>query len=212
VVEPSGLAETDRVDTVVSDATGFLAFGSSRVPESDDGEPVGRGLIVWRSIDGVTWGVLPTQGLSKPAEYKYQSVSSVALRDDRMLAATGTECIDCFDDHALAFWRSEGTEAWTELTVSGIDDALDQANTDIVPAVAATSQGYLAFASVGKEHSDDRTPALWSSPDGERWEQSELEGPSPIDGSIDVAIASSRGVVALDATRSGLVVWRVEAR
>jgi hypothetical protein len=75
---PSGLAETDRVDAVVSDATGFLAFGSARVPGREEGEPQGRGLTVWRSTDGVAWEVLPTEGLSKPGEYKYQSVNSVA--------------------------------------------------------------------------------------------------------------------------------------
>jgi hypothetical protein len=209
--EPSGLAETDHVDAVVSDAAGFLAFGSSRVADRDKDESRGRGLTVWRSSDGVTWEVLPTEGLSKPGEYKYQAVNSVAVRGERMLAAIGTECVDCYDDHVVALWRSDGVGAWQELKFSGLD-ALDQANSDIVPAVAATTQGYLAFASVGEEHSEDRTPALWSSTDGQEWEASELEGPSPSGGSMDAAITTSRGAVALDNTRVGLVVWRVEPR
>jgi hypothetical protein len=159
----------------------------------------------------VTWEVLRTEGLSKPGEYKYQSVNSVAVRGDGMLAAIGTECLDCFDDHVVALRRSDVVSAWQELAFSGLD-AVDQANSDIVPAVAATSEGYLAFASVGEQHSEGRTPALWSSADGQRWEASELEGPSPSGGSMDAAISTSRAAVALDNTRAGLVVWRVEPR
>jgi hypothetical protein len=208
---PSGLAETDRVDAVVSDATGFLAFACARVPGREEGEPQGRGLTVWRSTDGVAWEVLPTEGLSKPGEYKYQSVNSVAGRGNRMLAAIGTECLDCFDDHVVALWRSDGVSAWQELGLSGLD-ALDQAKSDIVPAVAATGQGYVAFASLGEEHSEGRTPAVWSSTDGQRWEESVLEGPSPSGGTMDAAISTSRGAIALDNTRVGLVVWRVGPR
>lgn len=211
VVEPSGLAETDRVDAVASHPAGFLAFGFPRVADRDEDEPEGTGLTVWRSNDGVSWEVVPTVGLSKPGEYKYQFVNSVAVRGDGMLAAVGTECLDCFDDHVVALWRSDGVSAWQELTFTGLDD-LDQANSDIVPAVAAATDGYAAFASVGEEHSDDRTPALWSSPDGQQWEASRLEGPSPTNGTMDAAISTSRGAVALDNTRGGLVVWRVEAR
>jgi hypothetical protein len=50
--EPSGPAETDLVDTVVSHTTGFLAFGSSRVPDRDEDEPQGRGLTVWVRATG----------------------------------------------------------------------------------------------------------------------------------------------------------------
>jgi hypothetical protein len=210
-VEPAGLAETDEVEAVVSDATGFLAFGAPRILDPDEDQQEGRGLTVWRSTDGVAWEVLAAQGLSKPGEYKYQSVNSVAARGERMLAAIGTECVDCFDDHNLALWRSDGPSSWQELTFTGLK-ALDQANSDIVPVVAATSEGYLAFASVGEEHSEDRTPALWSSTDGQQWEASELEGPSPSGGAMDAVISTSRGVVALDNTRAGLVVWRVEPR
>ena len=212
-VEPSGLAETDSLDTVVADASGFLAFGYSRVsPAADEGdEGQGRGITVWRSSDGVTWEPVPTEGLSKPTEYKYQSVSSIAVRDDRMLAAIGTECVGCYDDEVVALWRSDGPSAWQELRFSGLDE-LDQANSDIVPAVAATNQGYVAFASVGKEHGDDRTPTVWSSIEGERWEQAELVGPSPSNGSMDAAASTRHGAFALDSTVRGLVVWRVESR
>jgi hypothetical protein len=211
MVEPSGLAETDRVDAVVSHPAGFLAFGFPRVADRDEDEPEGTGLTVWRSNDGVTWEVLPTAGLSKPGEYKYQFVNSVAVRGDGMLAAIGTECVDCFDDHNRALWRSDSPSSWQELRFSGLDQ-LDHANSDIVPTVAATSEGYLAFASVGEDHSDDRAPAMWTSSDGQRWEVTELDGPSPSGGSIDAAITTSRGAVALDNTRVGLVVWRVDAR
>jgi hypothetical protein len=212
-VEPSGLAETDSLDTVVADTSGFLAFGYSRVsPATDeDDEEQGRGLTVWRSSDGVTWEPVPTEGLSKPTAYKYQFVNSVAVRDDRMLAAIGTECVGCYDDDVVALWRSDGPSAWQELRFSGLDE-LDQANSDIVPAVAATNQGYVAFASVGKDHGDDRTPAVWSSTDGERWEQAALVGPSPSDGSMDAAASTRHGAFALDSTLRGLVVWRVESR
>jgi hypothetical protein len=212
-VQPSGLSETDSVDTVVADASGFLAFGYSRTPRAEDegDEEQGRGLNLWRSADGASWETVPTEGLSKPAEYKYQFVNSVAVHNDRMLAAIGTECVDCYDDDVVALWRSDGASAWQELRFSGLG-ALDQANSDIVPAVAATDQGYVAFASVGKDHGDDRTPAVWSSSDGERWEQAALVGPSPSDGSMDAAASTQHGVVALDSTRRGLVVWRVESR
>jgi hypothetical protein len=214
-VEPSGLAETDAVDTVVADTSGFLAFGYTRPAPSEGGdeedEEQGRGLVVWRSLDGTTWQAVPTDGLSRPTEYKYQAVNSVAVRGDRMLAAAGVECVGCFDDDVVALWRSDGEGAWQELKFSGLD-ALDQANSDIIPAVAATKGGYLLFASVGRDHGDDRTPALWSSADGRRWNESALTGPSPSDGAMDAATAWSRGVVALDSTRQGLVVWLVGAR
>ncbi len=135
----------------------------------------------------------------------------MAVRDDEMLAAIGTECVGCFDDDVVALWRSDGASAWQELRFSGLE-ALDQANSDIVPAIAATDQGYVAFASVGEDHGDDRTPAVWSSSDGERWEQAALVGPSPSDGSMDAAASTQHGVVALDSTLRGLVVWRVESR
>ena len=212
-VEPSGLAETDTLDTVVADTSGFLAFGYSRASHAQDAgdEEQGRGLTVWRSSDGVTWEPVPTEGLSKPTAYKYQFVNSIAVRDDRLLAAIGTECVGCYDDDVVALWRSDGASAWQELRFSGLE-ALDQANSDIVPAVAATNQGYVAFASVGKDHGDDRTPAVWSSIDGEQWDETELAGPSPSNGSMDAAASTHHGVVALDSTLRGLVVWRVESR
>ena len=211
-VVPSGLAETDSIDTVVADTTGFLAFGYSRASDAGDegDEEHGRGLAVWRSHDGMAWEAVPTEDLSKPAEYKYQFVNSIAMHDDRMLAAIGTECVDCYDDDVVALWRSNGASAWEELRFSGLD-ALDQANSDIVPVVAATNLGYVAFASVGKDHGDNRTPAVWSSIDGERWEETELVGPSPSDGSMDAAASTRHGAVALDSTLRGLVVWRVES-
>ena len=215
-VEPSGLAATDVLDTVVGDSSGFLAFGPARPLRSDgsddgDGEARGRGVQLWRSADGVSWETVPTDGLSKASEYKYQSVHGVAASGDRMLAALAVECLDCFDDDVLALWRSDGEAAWQELDVSGLD-ALDQANSDIIPAVAATQDGYLAFASVGKDHADDRTPTMWRSADGREWQETRLPGPSPSGGRMDVAIAWSGGVIALDSTRDGLVVWRVETR
>jgi hypothetical protein len=214
-VEPSGLAATDVLDAVAGDPSGFLAFGSARPPRSDDGddgdgEEQGRGLQLWRSSDGVSWETVSTDGLSKPSEYKYQSVHSLAARGDHILAALAVECLDCFDDDVLALWRSEGVAAWQEVEVSGLD-ALDQANSDIIPAVAATQDGYLAFGSVGKDHADDRTPAMWRSGDGRQWDETILPGP-PSDGEIDAATTWSGGVIALDSTRGGLVVWRVETR
>ena len=155
---------------------------------------------------------MPAEGLSKPAEYSYQSVNSVAARGDGgMLAALAVECLGCFHDDVVAFWRSDGARAWQEVAASGLD-ALDQASSDIVPAVAATRDRYLAFASVGKDHADDRTPTMWQSTDGARWEGIRLAGPPPSDGAMDAATAWSGGVVALDSTRRGLVVWRVDAR
>jgi hypothetical protein len=212
-VKASGLSETDTLDTVVADTSGFVAFGYPPVAESTgDGEEVGRGLSVWHSSDGVTWETLPTEGLSKPTRYKYQSVNSVAVRGGSgMLAALGVECVDCFDDDVVALWRSDGASAWEELRFSGLGE-LDQANSDIVPAVAATKQGYVAFASVGGDHAKNRTPAVWSSRDGERWDEIVLAGPSPSDGSMDAAASTRRGVVALDSTQRGLVVWRLETR
>jgi hypothetical protein len=213
-VEPSGLADTDTVATVVADRPGFLAFGSSRVAEraaagEEDEEEQGRGLTVWRSGDGVTWEAVPTEGLSRPTEHKYQSVNSVAVRGERMLAAAGVECVGCYDDETIALWRSDGVSTWQELTFTGLD-ALDQANSDIVPTAAATDDGYFAFASVGKEHSENRTPAAWFSSDGERWDERVLNGPSPSNGAMDAATSTRHGVVALDSTRAGLVVWRLE--
>lgn len=217
-VDPVGLAPTDTLDTVVADTSGILAFGYSRAPQTgnagdqeEDDEEHGRGLQLWRTADGITWETVPTDGLSKPTEYKYQSVNSVAVRGDGMLAALGVECAGCFDDHVVALWRSGGVSNWQELAFSGLD-ALDQANSDIVPAVAATNQGYMAFASVGRDHDDDRTPTVWTSTDGARWDATELLGPPPSDGAMDAATAWSRGVVAVDNTRRGLVVWRIEAR
>jgi hypothetical protein len=212
VVDPSGLADTDRVDTVVTHAGDVLAFGSSPVARGQNDREQGLGVTVWRSTDAQAWEAMPTRGLSKPTEYKYQFASSVTANGDGMLAAFGTECLDCDDDHVLALWRSDGANEWQEVKASGLE-ALDQANSDIVPVVAQVPHGFVAFASVGPEHSyDERTPAIWFSADGKRWEAAELEGPPPGDGSMAAAGATSRGVVALDNTRRGLVVWRVEPR
>lgn len=212
VVEPSGLGETDRVETVVTHAGGVLAFGSSPFPSAQNDEEQGLGVTVWRSLDAQAWEAVPTRGSSKPTEYKYQFASSVASKGDGMLAAFGTECLECYDDHVLALWRSDGANQWQELKVSGLD-ALDQANSDIVPVVARVSQGFVAFASVGPDHSyEKRTPAIWFSSDGERWEAAEMDGPPPDSGSMDAALGTTRGVVALDNTRRGLVVWRVVPR
>lgn len=212
-VEPAGLEATDVVDTVVGNTSGFLAFGSPRPPRNDDSddEEQGRGLRLWHSPDGLSWDAVPTEGLSKPGDYAYQSVNSVATRGDGMLAALAVECLGCFDDDVVALWRSDSTRAWHEVATSGVD-ALDQANSDVIPAVAATRDGYLAFASVGRDHADDRTPTMWHSSDGARWDGTRLAGPSPSDGAMGAATAWSGGVVALDSTRGGMVVWRVETR
>jgi hypothetical protein len=210
VVNPAGLGESDRVDTVVTDAGRILAFGFPPVARSEGDQEQGSGVTVWRSDDGQAWEAVPTRGLSKPGEYKYQSAGSVATKGGRMLAAFGTECLDCNDDDVVALWRSEQANVWQELKFSGLD-ALDQANSDIIPVVAQVSQGFVAFASVGPDHDyDERTPALWFSPDGEHWEAAELDGPPPTYGAMDATAATSRGVVALDNTPRGLVVWRVE--
>jgi hypothetical protein len=209
VVESVGIEDTDRVDAVMADTAGFLAFGSAPVPENEASPEHGRGVTLWRSTDGQSWERVPTEDLSKPGEYKYQSIKSIAARGTHTLAVMSTECVECFDDDVLGAFRSDGGGRWSELKLSGLD-ALDQANSDLIPAVAATSQGYFAFASVGEEHSDNREPAAWFSADGARWDELALDGPSPSSGSMDAAASTSRGVVALDNTRSGLVVWRVQ--
>jgi hypothetical protein len=207
----AGLSEQDSIDVVTTDANGFVAYGSPRFvardDEDDEEDELGRGVAVWRSDDGGAWETVLDDGLSQPTRYKYQSIKSVAARPGQTLAVMSTECLGCYDDDTLGAFRADDAGRWSEVEPTGLQ-ALDQANTDLIPAVAAVETGYLAFASVGPEHSDDRAPAMWFSTDGERWDEVELEGPSP-GGSMDAATSTSHGVVALDKVRGELVVWRV---
>jgi hypothetical protein len=210
---PAGLSEQDSIDVVTTDENGFVAYGSppfvARDNENDEEDELGRGVAVWRSDDGSAWQAVLADGLSQPTRYKYQRIKSVAARAGQTLAVMSTECVGCFDDDALGAFRADDAARWSEVEPSGLQ-ALDQANTDLIPAVAAVETGYLAFASVGAEHSDDRAPATWFSTDGERWDEVELGGPSPSGGSMDAATSTSHGVIALDSVRGELVVWRVE--
>jgi hypothetical protein len=63
----------------------------------------------------------------------------------------------------------------------------------------------------GDEYCDARSK-VWVSDDAATWRAVEPAGPSPTDGSMDAATAWSGGVVALDSTRQGVVLWRVETR
>jgi hypothetical protein len=212
---PAALSDQDSIDVVTTDANGFVAYGSppfvARDNQDDEEDELGRGVAVWRSDDGLAWEAVLADGLSQPTRYKYQSIKSVAARAGQTLAVMSTECVGCYDDDTLGAFRADDAGRWSEVEPSGLR-GLDQANSDLIPVVAAAETGYLAFASVGAEHSDDRAPATWFSTDGERWDEVELEGPSPSGGSMDAATSTSHGVIALDSVRGELVVWRVAPR
>jgi len=239
-VPPTGLAEAGvsvRTHTLTTDADGFVLFGSHFPPrfsddeaideeEGDDEEveevegpppdPDAEGLVVWRSTDGGSWQRVAEDGLSDPAGYSLQAVHTVAVRGETLLAALGTECAGCYDDFAFGIWRSDdGGATWAELEdVEGLDD-IELPNSDVLPVVVATADGFLAFGRADVFERDENEAALfrvWRSDDGARWEEvgsaEARAAESHFSDSIDAATVTDDAVIALYAAENGLVVLR----
>ena len=240
-VAPAGLSAPGvsvRTHTLTTDADGFVLFGSHFPPRFTDDEtddeareeveaeeedveepppdPDTEGLVVWRSTDGRSWQRVAEDGLSDPAGYSLQAVHAVAVRGDTWLAALGTECAGCYDDFAFGLWRSDdGGATWAELDdVEGLDD-IDLPNSDALPVVVATDDGFLAFGRAEVFERDENEAMLfraWRSEDGERWEEigsAEARATeTDFSDSIDVATVTDDAVIALYAAANGLVVLR----
>ena len=153
-------------------------------------------------------------GLSDPAGYSLQAVHVVAVRGDTWLAALGTECAGCYDDFAFGLWRSDdGGATWAELDdVEGLDD-IELPNSDVLPVVVATDDGFLAFgrAEVFERDEDEgQLFRVWRSDDGQRWEEvgsgEAAAAESHFSDSIDAATVTDDAVIVLYAAGNGLVV------
>ena len=147
--------------------------------EIDDGSQTT--LTLWHSDDGrALGGRSRVEGLDHTdTEEDGESIESLAVVDDMMLVvreATG------LDDSRLSLLRGTLGQ-FEELEPTGLD-ALDLPNSDVIPAVTAVDDQFVLFASVPIEGGDDfgeRIPTLFTSPDGETWAASELDGPILLD-------------------------------
>ena len=220
-VAPAGLTAVS-FDFVVADGDGFVAFGTEEVPPPPGYEPADEAegelpatigvTSAWRSADGTTWEKFGANVLP-PGENSVESVASVAIAGDQLLASLGTECTGCYDDYNLVLARSDdGGGTWQELDQRGLDD-VEQANTDVIPRLATFDEGFVAVATSGD--GDDTEVTLWRSSDGENWtDKTRLGGPGDYEygESIDAVAATDTGVIALELRGNRLFVWEVDLR
>jgi hypothetical protein len=194
--------DTVRVTAVIADPEGGWAAGG----EVDDGNQVR--LALWHSDDGEQWEEVDVEGLdSTDTEESGESLESIAVVDATMLVvreATG------YDDSSLSLLRGT-VGAFEELEPTGLDE-LDLPNSDIIPAVTAVGDQFVLFASVpdeGGEEFGERIPTLFTSPDGEDWTATELDGPMLLDPfSFQALTATDDGAIALTQGEDVLDVWR----
>jgi hypothetical protein len=193
--------DTVSVTAVIADPEGGWTAGG----EVDDGNQVR--LALWHSDDGEQWEEVEVTGLDHTdTEEEGESLESLAVVDDTMLVvrtATG------LDDERLSLLRGTVGE-FEELDPTGLDD-LDLPNSDIIPAVTAIDGQFVLFASVEGDDGEfgERTPALFTSDDGEAWTAVELDGPALLDPfSLQALTATDGGAIGLTEGEQVLDVWR----
>lgn len=195
-------SDTVTVTAVIADPEGGWVAGG----QIDDGSQTT--LTLWHSDDGERWEVVAAEGLDHTdTEEDGESIESLAVVDDMMLVvreATG------LDDSRLSLLRGTLGQ-FEELEPTGLD-ALDLPNSDVIPAVTAVDDQFVLFASVPIEGGDDfgeRIPTLFTSPDGETWAASELDGPMLLDPfSLQALTATDNGAIGLTEGDEVLDVWR----
>jgi hypothetical protein len=195
-------SDTVSVTAVIADPEGGWTAGG----EIDDGNQVR--LTLWHSADGERWDEVEVEGLDHTdTEEDGESLESIAVTGDTMLVvreATG------LDDERLSLLRGRSGD-FTELEPSGLD-ALDLPNSDVIPTVTVVDSQFVLFASVPVEGGDEfgeRTPTLFTSPDGETWTASELDGPTLLDPfSLQALTATDQGAIGLTEGEDVLDVWR----
>lgn len=195
-------SDTVTVTAVIADPEGGWVAGG----EIDDGSQTT--LTLWHSDNGERWEVVAVEGLDHTdTEEDGESIESLAVVDDMMLVvreATG------LDDSRLSLLRGTLGQ-FEELEPTGLD-ALDLPNSDVIPAVTAVDDQFVLFASVPIEGGDDfgeRIPTLFTSPDGETWAASELDGPMLLDPfSLQALTATDNGAIGLTEGDEVLDVWR----
>lgn len=205
MVDVEGFAagsDTVTVTAVIADPEGGWVAGG----EIDDGNQTT--LTLWHSDDGERWETVAVDGLDHTdTEEDGESIESLAVLDDTMLVvreATG------LDDSRLSLLR--GTLGrFEELEPTGLD-TLDLPNSDVIPGVTAVDGRFVLFASVPLESGNEfgeRIPTLFTSPDGETWTASELDGPSLLDPfSLQALTATDNGAIGLTEGEEVLDVWR----
>ncbi len=194
--------DTVKVTALIADPEGGWVAGG----EIDDGDQTR--LTLWHSVDGLRWEEVRVDGLDQPeTEEDGESIESLAVVFDMMLVvreATG------LDDSRLTLLRGTGGE-FQELEPTGLD-ALELPNSDVIPAVAAVDDQFVLFASVPVDDGDEfgeRIPTLFTSPDGETWTATELDGPTLLDPfSLQALSATDRGAIGLTEGDEVLDVWR----
>jgi len=194
--------DTVTVTALVADPEGGWVAGG----EVDDGDQTT--LSLWHSVDGLRWEKARVDGLDHPdTDEDGESIESLAVLDDMILVvreATG------LDDSRLSLLRGDLGE-FEELEPTGLDD-LDLPNSDVLPSVTAVDGQFVLFASVPVEDDDEfgeRIPTLFTSPDGEAWTGTELDGPTLLDPfSLQALTATERGAIGLTEGDEVLDVWR----
>jgi hypothetical protein len=202
---PDGLtagADEIRVGGVVSDGSGFFAYG-----EVDREE--GTETAVWSSDDGESWARLETPGLDQPEDIDSdERLVALAVMGDTFLAVR--EDIG-LDDSTFTLVRGEHDGDWSLLEPTGLG-ALDLPNTDAFGALAAVGGQFVLFAHVPVDPDAEfgaRRPALFTSADGHDWAVLEVEGPDLEDPYVPQAlVAVAGGAIGLTPAEDGLTIWR----
>lgn len=195
----NGTGEVTVTTLVGLNEAGFLAGG-----EVVDGDQVT--LTLWRSEDGEAWEVLDSPGLSG------EHLAGLAVAGDTLLAVREQAGVDGSTLGVMTY--SEGG-TWTEQATTGLEP-LDLPDGDVVPSVttigSSAQELFVLFASVptDEEHGE-RTPALFTSPDGEDWTTVPLEGPTmPDPFHVQTITSVDGGAVAVAEGGEGLDVWRFD--
>jgi hypothetical protein len=160
-VDEEGLAPAAAL-TAVSvdrDGSGFVAAGETR-----DRVPV---LVA--SDDGSAWQEVETTGLE--VADGSETVLALGATTEGFVAFGLTECDGCSDDLVAVGWTSIDGNAWRQVDLGPLGEALDQPNSDEIPLLVGTPSGLLAIVRGG---STAGLPALWVSEDGSTW----TEGPA----------------------------------
>jgi hypothetical protein len=148
VEAPEGPDDWERMTEIIATANGFVAGGSLG---AELGE---RRARFWTSMDGTSWTRVPDDSSFTGGEVTdIEFITSGFLALGRI--GTGQR------GTGSTAWRSQDGIRWNRVDDTGLRDGL-------VEAVAVARDGGLV--AVGSDL-DEREARVWTSPDGETWEQ-----------------------------------------
>ncbi|HEV8697176.1 MAG TPA: zf-HC2 domain-containing protein [Candidatus Limnocylindrales bacterium] len=197
-----GSAQGADLTAIVHGPAGYVAIGSLAVPDGNGGSTnVG---FAWRSIDGATWNRDPIPGARGA-----KRLESVAVRGGRYVIVGHSEV-------GSANPAAEGSVAWTsDDAVTWSEPGRFGGSADVVTAVAAGPDGFVATGSRFLDAERVGAGLVWTSPDGVSWSTAtELPGattamPKTIAWSGDQWLVGGEGGTGIG---RAMIWWSVDAR